>query len=245
MLSVDFHCHTLFSKCGLHTIVEMLTEAKARKLSALAITDHGPFLKGGPPTTFFDRLSDPVDGIRMLKGLESNVVDDSGAIDFPQQFLKYADIVLLGLHPHLPLGKTADHNTALLVRALAKNPFVDIVTHPEDLQYPVDFDMLAAYAKENGIAVECNNSKVLNNRVSSERMIELVDACKKAGCRMAINSDAHALREVGLDDSVRPLVRRAGFPSRLIVNETAESAFAFVEERRMVKQHFLRSKQTV
>jgi putative hydrolase len=245
MLTVDFHCHTLFSKCGLHTIVEMLTEAKARKLSALAITDHGPLLKGGPPTTFFDRLSDPVDGIRMLKGLECNVADDSGTIDFPQQFVKYADIVLLGLHPHLPLGKTADHNTALLMRALAKNPFVDIVTHPEDVQYPVDFDMLAAYAKENGIAVECNNSKVLNNRVSPERMIELLDACKKAGCRIAVDSDAHALREVGLDTSVRPLLGRTGFPSRLIVNETAESALAFVEERRKVKQDFVRSKQTV
>ncbi len=177
--------------------------------------------------------------------MECNIVDDAGAIDFPLKMLQYADIVLLGLHPHLPLGKTAGHNAALLIRALAKNPFVDIVTHPEDVQYPVDFDMLADYAKENGIAVECNNSKVLNNRVSPERMIELLDACKKAGCRIAVDSDAHALGEVGLDSSVRPLLERAGVPSRLIVNETAESALAFVEERRIVKQDFVRSKQAV
>jgi hypothetical protein len=38
---------------------------------------------------------------------------------------------------------------------------------------------------------------------------------------------------------VRPLLQKVGFPPDLIVNETAESAFAFVEERRMVKQEFL------
>ena len=49
MLEVDFHSHTFFSKCGLHSIIEMLTEAKNRGLAALAITDHGPVLLGGTP----------------------------------------------------------------------------------------------------------------------------------------------------------------------------------------------------
>lgn len=242
MLLVDFHSHTLFSKCGLHTIVEMLTEAKARGLAALAITDHGPVLGAGPPTTFWDRLANPVEGIRLLKGLESNIASDNGAIDFPQKMLAYADIVLLGLHPHLPAGKATGHNTRLLVAALEANPFVDIVTHPEDVQYPVDFDVLAAFASARGIALECNNSKVLNKRVSPERMLAFLGACKRAGCRVAVNSDAHALNEVGLDDSVRPLLSQVGILSRLIVNETAASAFAFMEERRKEKMEYLAGK---
>ncbi|HUI91387.1 MAG TPA: PHP domain-containing protein [Chitinivibrionales bacterium] len=242
MLSVDFHSHTHFSKCGLHSIVEMLATAKARGLVALAITDHGPKLEGGPPTTFWDRLKEPVEGIRLLKGLESNIVSDEGDIDFPQKMLKYADIVLLGLHPPLPTGKPPGHNTALLLRALEKNPFVDIVTHPEDVHYPLEFDRLAAFAKERGIALECNNSKVLNGRVMPERMIELLDSCKRAGCRVAVNSDAHALGEVGRDDSVRPLLKAAGFPEKLVVNSTAESAFAFVEERRKVKRLWIQKR---
>lgn len=243
MLEVDFHCHTLFSKCGLHTIVEMLTEAKSRGLSGLAITDHGPELKGGPPTTFYDRLANPVSGIRMLKGLECNIVSSEGAIDFPQQFLKYADIVLLGLHPHLPLGQSKDHNTALLIKALTKNPFVDIVTHPEDVQYPVDFENLAIFAKETGVALECNNSKVLNSRVTRDRMLEFLSSCRHIGCRIAVNSDAHAIQEIGLDDSVRPLIVRAGIPEAMIVNRNAQTAFAFVEERREIKLKYLRSNQ--
>jgi putative hydrolase len=239
MIEVDFHSHTLFSKCGLHTIVEMLTEAKSRGLAALAITDHGVALKGGPPTTFFDRLENPVEGIRLLKGLESNIVSDDGEIDFPQKMLRFADIVLLGMHPHLPADRSPDYNTKLLLRALEKNPFVDIVTHPEDVQYPVDFDKLALFAKKTGIALECNNSKILNNRVSPERMMEYLEACKRAGCRIAVDSDAHALGEVGLDESVRPILAAVGYPERLIVNNTAGSAFAFIEERRKVKKEFL------
>jgi putative hydrolase len=239
MLTVDFHSHTLFSKCGLHTIVEMLTKAKSRGIAGLAITDHGPKLEGGPPTTFWDRLKAPVDGIRLLKGMECNIIADDGAIDFPMQMLQYADIVLLGLHPHLPAGKSSSHNTGLLIRALTKNPFVDIVTHPEDLQYPLDFKALAQFAGERGLALECNNSKILNNRVAPERMIEYLDACKSARCRIAVNSDAHALTEVGLDESVRPLLQVVEYPVDLIVNETAASAFAFVEERRKVKRDFM------
>lgn len=235
MLEVDFHSHTHFSKCGLHTIIEMLTEAKARGLAGLAITDHGRVLEGGTPSTFYDRLVDPVDGIRLLKGLECNIAADDGTIDFPQKFLKYADIILLGLHPHLPANKPKEHNTDLLIRALEKNPFVDIVTHPEDVQYPVDFDRLAAYAKEHGIALECNNSKILNKRVSPELMMELLESCKRIGCGIAVNSDAHALREVGCDESVRPLLSKVGIPEKLIVNRDAKAAFAFVEERRAVK----------
>jgi putative hydrolase len=242
MLEVDFHSHTFFSKCGLHSIIEMLTEAKNRGLAALAITDHGPVLKGGTPSTFYDRLIDPVEGIRLLKGLECNIAQDDGTIDFPQKFLKYADIILLGLHPHLPADKPKSHNTALLIRALEKNPFVDIVTHPEDVRYPVDFDELAAYAQAHGVALECNNSKILNKRVSPELMRDLLSSCKRTGCRIAVNSDAHAIREIGCDESVRPLLLKVGFPEQLIVNRNAKSAFAFIEERREIKLNCLSDK---
>jgi putative hydrolase len=70
-------------------------------------------------------------------------------------------------------------------------------------------------------------------------MVDLLDACKRVGCRIAVNSDAHALKEVGSDDSVRPLLDQVGFPEDLIVNRDVKSAFAFIEERRKVKLSFL------
>lgn len=239
MLKVDFHSHSHFSLCGLHSVLEMLTAAKNKGLAALAITDHGSMLKGSIPSTFFDRLFDPVPGIRLLKGMECNIAGDNGEIDFPMRYLPWVDIVLLGLHPHLPKKQTAQHNTGLLLKALEKNPFVDIVTHPEDVEYPVDFKDVSLFAKEHGIALECNNSKILNNRVSKELMMEYLNVCKDIGCLIAINSDAHAIGEIGLDDSVRPLLQTVGFPENRIVNRNAHSAFEFLETRRAVKKEIL------
>lgn len=233
MLNVDFHSHTHFSKCGLHSILEMLTEARNRGLTALAITDHGPGLNSTTPSTFFDRLgTDVVSGITLLKGMECNVIDDNGTIDFPNKYLPFVDIVLFGLHPNLEAEKPEDYYTSLLLKTIDKNPIIDIITHPEDIHYPVDFDVLAQYAKKRGIVLELNNSKILYSRVSADVTLAFLKACKRNDCHIVINSDAHAIQEIGLDTSVRPLVKQAGFPEELIVNSTVETALTFLEERR-------------
>jgi putative hydrolase len=53
MIPVDFHSHSLFSGCGVHTVLEMLTAAKAKGLKGLAITDHGKLVKGRANSVFF------------------------------------------------------------------------------------------------------------------------------------------------------------------------------------------------
>jgi putative hydrolase len=240
VLKVDLHSHSHFSDCGLHTILEMLTYAKNAGLSALAITDHGPHCGGHIPSPFFDRLpSDIVKGIRLLKGQECDVLSDGGDIDFPVKFLPFADVVLLGLHPNLDKQPRKSDYTDMLLAAMTKNPYVDIITHANDVNYPVDFDRVAQAAKKLGMAIEFNNSKVLYKRGPGESMARLIESCKRAGCRAAINSDAHALQEIGLDDSIRPLLKKASFPKELIVNETEKTAFGFMEERRKVKRAFL------
>jgi putative hydrolase len=240
MLEVDFHSHTLFSRCGLHSVIEMLAHAKHAGLKGLAITDHGPFLKGGTPSTFFERLGQPITGITMLKGMECNIKNEEGEIDFPMPYLKFADIVLLGLHPGNTPGLSRERYTSLMLRALDKNPFVDIVTHPEDPAFPLDLLMMACYARDHGIALEINNSKALYKRFPPQATAALIEECKKAECRVVINSDAHAIHEIGLDISVLPLLERARFPRELIVNATAEGAFGFVEERRKMKTDFIK-----
>jgi Histidinol phosphatase and related hydrolases of the PHP family len=238
MLEVDFHSHTLFSRCGLHSVIEMLTYAKHAGLKGLAITDHGPMLKGSTPSTFFDRLGQPLDGITMLKGMECNIKNDDGEIDFPLPYLKFADIVLLGLHPGNTPGLSREQNTPLMLRALDKNPFVDIITHPEDPAFPLDLPILADYARDHGMALEINNSKALYKRFPVQATIDLIEVCKKAGCRVVIDSDAHAFQEIGQDSSVKPLLERADFPKELIINDRVERAFQFVEERRKIKKEF-------
>ncbi len=143
MLAVDLHCHTLFSKCGIHTHMELLTRAKELGLKGLAITDHGPVLEPSTPGPFWDRLNNPLDGIKMFKGMECNVLDEEGNIDLPEEKLKYMDIVLLGLHPNLTPSNDKFKNTNMLIKAMEKNKAINVITHPNDKHYPVNFYRLA------------------------------------------------------------------------------------------------------
>jgi putative hydrolase len=161
MITVDLHTHSIFSLCGMHTVVEMLTRAKELGMDALAITDHGPTLGGRLGSPFFERLHDPVEGIRLLKGVESNLLDEKGAIDFPLRYLRWTDVVLLGIHHNTAGGLGAETYTDMLIAAIERSPFVDIVAHPNDRVYPVDFPRLAAAVKSLGAALELNNAKTL------------------------------------------------------------------------------------
>lgn len=237
MLEADLHVHSLFSACGLHTILELLERGRAIGLRTMAITDHGPGLGEGRLTSvFFERFRSPFPGINLFKGLELNVLPERGKVDVVWQFMPFVDILLLGVHPNLKPGQSKDYYTNLTVAALENNPFIDILTHPNDTHYPLDYHVVAQTAKRLGMALELNNSKILYRRSTAEEALLLIQACKEVGCRMAVNSDTHALLELGGDESVQPLLEKAGFPRELVVNRDAVAASAFIESRRELKR---------
>jgi len=236
MILFDLHVHTLFSHCGIHTALEILARAGELGMKGVAITDHGPALPGGRLNNpFFERFKSPYPNVRLLKGMECNVTDDKGSIDLPQQFKKFMDVVLLGLHPNISAGQSKDVYTAMLIAAIEKNPCVDIITHPNDPNYPVDYKSLAKAAKAAGVALELNNSKILYARTEKKSAEELVTACKHEGCKMAVNSDTHAIHELGLDDSVKPILHSLEFPADSVVNGSEKTAMEFIESRRKNK----------
>ena len=239
MLDVDFHSHTFFSTCGIHTHIEMLTRAKELGMKGLAITDHGPALQSRFTAPFYDRLKNPVAGIRFIKGIECNILDEHGVIDIidiPSRFSCHFELVLLGFHPNTGKNMGVEKNTDIIIAAIRKNSCIDIISHPNEMDYPLDFERLALVAKDHGVALELNNSKMLYNRTTAERTIHLIRICDKVGCSIAISSDAHAIEEVGLDDSVRPFIIQENFPHELIINDTAEGAFRFIDSRRGNKE---------
>ncbi len=236
MIPVDFHAHTLFSGCGIHTHIEMLTRARDLGMSALALTDHGRECGGRIPSTFFDRLRNPVPGIRMLKGIEANLRGLDGEIDVPPMALPHLDLVLLGIHGNTESGLDASVYTAALIAAMERNPCVDMLSHLHPSAHAVDVPEVVRTAKRHGIVVELNNSKLLLKRADPAEVRELVRICKSEQCRIALGSDAHALNEVGRDEHARALLQSESFPAHLLVNHTTEQAYAFIEERRARKK---------
>jgi putative hydrolase len=241
MLQADLHVHSLFSACGLHTFLELIDQGRRIGLKAMAITDHGLAVGGGRLTSvFFERFRPPFDDIKIYKGIELNLLDEKGTVDVPWPFMPFIDILLLGVHPNLEPGRSREHYTGMVLAALDKNPFIDILSHPNDPTYPLDYMKIAKKAKNAGMALELNNSKILYARSTVEEALDLIHACKEVGCMMAVNSDTHAIQELGRDDAVRPLLEKAKFPAELIVNRTLETTERFIEGRRKLKKEAVR-----
>lgn len=242
MLEADLHAHSHFSNCGLHSFVEMLVCAHDLGMKALAITDHGPLLKGKLNSVFFERLVDPVEGVRLLKGIECNLGEAPGSIDAPVRFVPFCDVLLLGIHPNTPRGLSESVYTDMLIAAMENNECIDIITHPNSVEYPVDFGRLARSARELDMALEFNNSKVALQRVDNAVTERLIQVCRDEGCMVALDSDAHALNEIGRDAAVRMLVDSVWPDCDRIVNRTWASANDWLESRRDRKKCWVERK---
>jgi len=235
MLKVDLHIHSNFSLCGIHSVLEILTEARKKKLKAIAITDHGPSTGAKTPSTFFDRLKDPVKGITLLKGIEANPVGTSGMIDLPFHNIKYMDVILVGFHYNLP-KRDMKTNTEILLKIMKKNPFVDIIAHPCNDGYKLDLLKICETAVKYGMAVELNNSKFLYERQTLSDFKYIIECCKKTECNVVISSDAHAIQEIGDDSKIREFLKIVSLPYRLIVNRTLDSTMQFIKKRKKYKK---------
>ena len=235
MIQFDLHVHSIFSLCGIHTVLELLERAKELGMKGFAVTDHALTLGGRLNNPFFERFKSPCPQVKILKGVECNLLDENGKIDTPRAFMPFIDIVLLGIHPNTAKDLGREKYTDMLIAAIDKNPCVDIITHPNDPHYPVDYRRLAREAKSRGAALELNNSKILYSRSEIGEARELVKACLEERCRIAVCSDTHAIHELGTDESVRPLLKEVCFPEDLIVNRDEESALSFIESRRKNK----------
>ncbi|MBI9107978.1 MAG: PHP domain-containing protein [Spirochaetales bacterium] len=238
MFETDLHAHSLFSACGLHTIIEMLTAAKIKGIRGQAITDHGPFLGRRPSSTFFERLENPVKGIRFFKGMECNVTDEAGSIDVIPKFMKWYDVVLVGFHNFSIKDAPPEYYAKIMTKALRTNPCIDIIVHPNAPHFVIDFKMIAETAAETGTAIELNNAKTRLGRSTEEQTISLIEACIEAGCDVTVNTDAHALNEVGNTDVIEALLKKTAFPTEKIVNRTLESTIEWIAKRKAIRAEF-------
>jgi len=236
MLEIDLHSHTTFSACGTHTVMEMLARARDNGVKAYAITDHSPNTGGRIPSTFFDRLVEPLKGIQLLKGMEASISGDNGNIDIVDRYIPFMDVILAGIHPDVERGLTPEYSTEKMIEAMAANPIIDIISHPADPVYPVNIMEVAASAQKKGIALELNNSKLLWHRTTSELTFDFLKACMATGCLIAVNSDAHTVNEVGRDTEAKTYLTDCDFPSDQIVNLTKERGLAWLESPKERKQ---------
>ncbi len=238
-LTIDLHTHSIASGHAYSTVRELAEAAAAKGLEAIALTDHGPAMPGGPHRSYFRNLRslpDYIAGVRILRGVEANILGEDGRLDLPDETLATLDFVAAGFHPEAGFtGGTVCQNTRALIAAM-RNPYVDMIAHPCDLRYPVDMAQISVVARVTGTIMELNDrsfSPALTTvRDSRDACLNLAKLAKTQGIRLAANSDAHFDSEVGSVRYLEELAAEAGLTAREIVNIAPGRALAHLKARK-------------
>jgi DNA polymerase (family 10) len=197
----DLHMHTTASD-GANTIAEMAEAAKARGYDYIAITDHSQSLKitnGLTPKRLMaqikaiDKLNARLKGVTILKSAEVDILAN-GKLDYPASVLKELDLTICSIHSKFALDKRAQ--TERLMRAMDSRYF-NILGHATGRLllkregYEIDVEKLIKHARECGCFFEIN---------SSPDRLDLSDEharlAKNAEVKIAVNTDAHSIREL-------------------------------------------------
>jgi putative hydrolase len=224
-MEADLHTHTVASGHAFSTLKEMVEQAALVGLKMMAITDHGLNMPGGPHQYYFSQvigLPGEICGVEVLKGVEANIIDMDGNIDMPLGILKKLDLVLAGFHPDTGYrAGSVEQNTQALIAAI-KNPFVHMISHPGDPEFPVDLEKVVLAAKMAGKALEINNSSFVTSRPGSPpRCTQMARLAARAGTLVAVNSDAHSCFAVGRFDHALEVVDKAGIKPDRVLNTSA------------------------
>ncbi|AZR72255.1 phosphatase [Anoxybacter fermentans] len=242
----DLHTHTL--KCGhaYSTLREMAEGARLNGIKIMATTDHGPNMPGAANLDYFRhliRLPEEIEGVRILKGVEANIVGLDGSLDVPDEILAQLDIVLVGFHPLCGYeGESVEDHTRAMIGAI-KNPLVDLVVHPGNPMFPIDVKQVVAAAMENDVILEINNSSFRGSRKGSqENCYAIAKHCLKEGITVSVDSDAHISFDVGRLDYAIRLVKQVGMKPEQVLNTSVERVMEFVNRKRQVKKGFFNNK---
>jgi putative hydrolase len=234
-LVADLHIHTVASGHAYSTVLEIARVAADKGLSIIALTDHGPSMPGAPHAYHFgNQAAMPRDiyGVRVLKGIEANVIDRQGKLDLEEHRLAKLDIVLAGLHTLCAPYGTVQENTAMMVNAV-KNPWVDVIVHPGNPEYLVDEEAIVQAAVEYGVALEINNSSLTISRKGSLSHCDNI-AClaKDYGCKILVGSDSHFALSVGDFAAATELIRKYAIPPEQILNSSVELIMQHLNRRK-------------
>ena len=219
----DLHCHSDWDG-GVNSIAVMAKMAQAMGYQYIGISDHTKFLRIengldekrlSRRNKEIDKLNQKYKGFRILKGAETNILND-GSIDIKDQALKELDYAIAGVHSNLKMGK--EQMTERIIKAM-KNPHIDIISHltgrllGKREEYQLDFDKILRAAKEYNVILEINSSPVrldLNDHN--------IRRAKEAGVKMIINTDAHHKEQMRFMELGIAQARRGWAEKKDIIN---------------------------
>jgi putative hydrolase len=221
----DLHLHSNWSDGGA-TIEQMARRAQEIGHDYVALTDHSPSL-GIAHGLSVDRLLEQLDVLaqlnhelapfRVLAGLEVDILED-GALDMEDDVLARLDVVVASVHSKLRMPSPV--MTDRLVAAIA-NPHSDVVGHCTGRLVLGKGRAESTFDAEVVLAGCARFDKAIEINCRPERLdppMRILQRVAKTGCKVAINSDAHAVGQLEWQPYGCARAAEAGLDPERIVN---------------------------
>ncbi len=234
---IDLHTHTLASGHAYNTIDEMVKEAKKKGMTHLGITEHAPKMPGTCQDFYFHNLKvvpRKRKNLELLLGCEANIINYEGKVDLSEWVLKQMDVVIASMHLPCIKSGSVEENTCAYVKAM-QNPYINIIGHPDDGRYPVDYKTIVKAAKETHTLLEINNNSLRptgprkDTRANDTAMLKL---CMEYGVMVVFGSDAHVKEDIGNFDMIEKVIKEVGFPEELIANTDIKKLTGYLNKYR-------------
>jgi len=219
----DLQMHSVWSD-GSQTLEDIVEAGIARGYDYCAVTDHSyglPIARGVSMVKLFeqhreiDRLNDRYRGrFRLIKGIEANIHAD-GSVDMHSSELSRLELVVAA--PHSGLRSTADQTARMI--AAVRTPGVHILGHPRGRKYgsrpgvSADWPTVFEAAKQSGVAIEIDGDPT-----RQDLDYDLAERAVRAGCLIALDSDAHSTGELCYSETAIAHARLAGVPAEVVIN---------------------------
>jgi DNA polymerase (family 10) len=234
------HAHSLYSD-GRASIADMARAAQARGWSYLGITDHSQaaFYAGGLSRDRvrqqhgeIDELNATLDGFRVLKGIEADILAD-GRLDYDgdDALLDSFDFVVGSIHARF--SQDGAKITERVLHAL-DDPRLTILAHPTGRlllsrePYALDVEAVLEKARDLGVAVEHN---------CDPKRLDLdwryLRRARELGVTVAIGPDAHSTTSLDNVQIGVGLARKGWLSASDVLNtRSVDDVVAFARARR-------------
>lgn len=237
----DFHTHSTYTH-GTSTIAENATQADILGLEYLATTEHCyssiyHIRRGDLARMRADIDSiQPKHQVKLLLGIEANLISENGDIDISDEELSTLDVVVLGFHkfcrvsfkqffkfvlPNIirkkPTKKQIERNTNAYLQAIQKHR-INILAHLQYAGCYVDCEKIAKECAKRGIYIELNGRRIVFSQDEIAKMVA-------TGVQFIIDSDAHDKYSVGKNNRAFNYIEKYKIPLSQIVNLNGKPNF--------------------
>lgn len=235
-IEVDTHTHTTASGHAYGTLKENAQAAFEKGLKGFVVADHGPAIPGACPVFMLSgvlpTVPDHIEGVRMIRGTEANIMDTDGTLDIGERYLSFTEFAIGSLHTLCIEPGTVSQNTEAVINAL-HNPRIDVIGHPGNPKYPIDYEAFVRICKRLEKPVEINNHSFEGRKGSEHNCRKIMRLCKELGVHIVVSSDAHTSYTIGQFDYALRVLEEEDFPEELVLNADFDRFLGYLRGRRI------------